>query len=247
MSVLTRFFPILLLVSLFSFGGCGDDGGGASDTGAGDGGDAGPTDSGRPDTGTTPRDSGSMDSGPADMCATDDATETVGCNGPILGASQTDDEDFGLCTPDDTTMNGSCTDTSALCYAFDANQDDSLRGVCVPSCTPNGDTYVNTSTCPSGTRCFAFESGVGFCFADCNASTDCPSDQCDGDNTCVGEQAGMTDGGVDGGTDGGADGGVDGGADAGMDGAVDGGADAGTDAAADATADAAADATADGG
>jgi hypothetical protein len=191
-----------VLSALVFIAACGDDGrptdtgmsDGATDTGT----DTSPTDTGRPDTN---RPDTSMDAPPADPCSTDDATSTVECNGVIMGAGAADDELFGLCVPDPDSDVGSCADAMALCYAFDADLEASARGVCVPPCAPNGTTYVNTSTCPSGSRCFDFGDGVGYCFADCDAPADCTSGQCDGDNSCVGGDGMMTDGGVDGGTD----------------------------------------------
>ncbi len=228
MRALTICFSALVLAAL---GGCGDDARRPGDTSLND---SATGDTGRPDTTSPPADSrptdtGTMDTGPMDACETDDATSTVECNGPIIGSGQADDALFGLCVPDDTDQ-GSCTDATAVCYAFAPDGTPTPRGVCVPACTPNGRTYVNSSTCPSGTRCFDFGSGVGFCFADCNVMADCPSGQCDGDNSCVGGDSSP----VDGGTDGAADGGMDAATDGGTDGAVDGGTDAATDSATDA-------------
>jgi hypothetical protein len=219
-NTMSRLDFFLCAVALCSLVGCGDDGGTTGDTGVGDTGvvDTGVVDTGTPDTSTP--DAG-MDSGPTDPCASDDATMTVGCNGAILGATQADDALFGGCTPDAEDPRGSCTDADAVCYAYDADLEETARGVCVPPCSPNGSTYVNTSTCPMGTRCFDFGDGEGYCFADCNTAADCVSGQCDGDNSCVGGESTIMDGGVDGG-----EGGVDGGSDAG-EGGVDGGMDAG--------------------
>lgn len=194
-----------LVTLLIAAGGCGDDSG-PSDSAVTDSGTA-PVDSGTSpvdsatapaDSGTSPVDSGTspVDSGAVDVCAGDDPSLTVGCNGPLLGPAQTDDAHFGLCTPSADIESGSCTDTTALCYDSDAALLDSPRGVCVPRCATNGDTYVSTSTCPSGTRCFHIVDDVGYCFADCTAPTDCPSDQCDEDYTCVGTRGGVTDGGA---------------------------------------------------
>jgi hypothetical protein len=225
MEIQMRVSTILVCASMFTFLiACGDDGR-SGDTGAGDtgAGDTGRIDSSRPDTGTPDT---SMDTGPADPCATDEATETVECNGDILGPTQEDDALFGSCTPEKDSDQGSCEDATAICYAVDADLEDTTRGVCVPACTPNGTNYVSTSTCPSGSRCFNFGDGSGFCFADCNAPADCVSGQCDGDNSCVGGEPSTTDGGTDGGTDSGTDGGTDGGTDAASDAATDAAADA---------------------
>lgn len=189
---------------------CGDDA--AAPTDAGMGVDA-RTDAGR-------RDAGRRDSGPTDPCAADvaDAFDSVGCNGPILGPEVDDGELGGRCTPggeDDPA--GSCADRDALCDAGETG----TVGICLLFCTPQP-TYVSTSDCPPGSRCFTFDPDFALCYPDCEDGGDCTTGVCDLEGGCVPDDSppmldgGMDDGGsADGGTaDGGtADGGgADGGA-----------------------------------
>ena len=177
----------LPLAGLLALAGCDDANTDDAGIDAGASGDAGR------DSGPPRADSGPRDSGPSDPCASDDATATVGCNGGIPGAAA-DNAFGGRCTPgDDTAPEGSCTDTGAICYAFDPEGNDSPMGICIVGCTA-GATYTSTSDCPTGSRCFDF--GGGLCFADCNSGTDCSTMSCDGDNSCVGEVGVATDGGV---------------------------------------------------
>lgn len=189
----------LLMLAACDNGGSRGDAGVDSGSGGGDAGrDAG-----------TPR----VDSGPGDECATDDAISTVGCNGGLLGATRPANDFGGSCTADEADPAGSCTNAGGVCWANEAGQ-----GICVTTCTPSGANYVTTGDCPTGSRCFDLTEAVGaaLCFPDCNAGTDCSSNACDGEGSCVAPEAtplpdgGMSDGGVmtDGGTPA-ADAGVD--------------------------------------
>lgn len=181
---------LLLPALLLALSACDSDG----DTDAGPDGSAS-ADSGPRDSGPVARDAG-MDGG-SDPCAGDDPTTTVGCNGALIGSGVADNAFGGRCTPDDEDGPGSCVSAGAVCYAFGREPDfpETAVGVCVASCTPNGTTYVNTSTCPAGSRCYDLD-GDAFCFADCNVDSDCSTTTCDGDNSCIGEDLGATDGGV---------------------------------------------------
>jgi hypothetical protein len=110
-------------------------------------------------------------------------------------------------------------DPDALCDATEM----STMGVCLRFCEPQ-DTYVSTSDCPEGSRCFTFDPTVALCYPDCEVDADCTSGVCDSEGGCVASDPVLMDGGVgDGGTD---DGGTDdGGTDDG--GTADGMADSG--------------------
>jgi len=153
------------------------------------------------------RDSGPVrtDGGPADPCAASDSNPetTVGCNGDLIGPGAADNEFGGRCTPDPAEMDpaGSCTDTNAYCWA-DVG---ATEGICLELCEPGG-TYVTTGGCPAGARCFTFDTDYALCFADCTMDSDCSTNNCDGEGSCVEPTGSAMDGGTpDGGpsTDGG--------------------------------------------
>jgi len=174
--------------------GCGDDDGTTPpvDAGGGTDGGGGTDAGGRRDAGGRP------DAGPSDPCAADNmsASSTAGCNGGLLGP-QPDNQFGGQCTPgDDMTPEGSCTGAAAYCWG---DTTVAPGGVCLVPCTP-GDTYVSTSDCPTGSRCFTLDAagGVALCFPDCMGPTDCSGGTCDGEASCVGGGDGpaTSDGGV---------------------------------------------------
>lgn len=143
---------------------------------------------GRVDSGSSGTDSGTPrpdSGGSGDDCEAsgDDAISTVGCNGGVLGAARTANDFGGLCTVgDDTNPAGSCTNTNGVCWGAPGGQ-----GICVTTCTPTAANYVSTGGCPTGSRCFDLTDAVGvaLCFPDCNSASDCASDNCDGEGSCV--------------------------------------------------------------
>lgn len=130
----------------------------------------------------TPRPDGG---GSGDVCAATDGnpTSTVGCNGGILGAARAPNGFAGLCTVgDDTNPAGSCTNPNGVCWGAAGGQ-----GICLTTCTPSGSTYISTGGCPTGSRCFDLTDaiGVALCFPDCSSASDCASNSCDGEGSCV--------------------------------------------------------------
>jgi hypothetical protein len=87
---------------------------------------------------------------------------------------------FGSCTGGgEMNPMGSCA-MNLVCLA-----DMGEAGLCLPTCRP-GSTYVSTSGCPTGSRCFRASANAGFCFRDCNAANPCPTGQmCDEEGSCV--------------------------------------------------------------
>lgn len=159
--------------------GCGGNGGGSS----------------TPVDASTPRDSSTQtgrdaapaaDSGPinpADSCATDEAIDTVGCNGGFIAGEPAANGPLGTCTVGTEEMpSGSCTTPNAGCFGEDET---ATTGTCEVLCAPAG-TYVTTGTCPTGFRCFTLGEDLGLCFRDCDATHACPTGyECDEEGSCV--------------------------------------------------------------
>lgn len=138
------------------------------------------------DAGSTRPDAGARDAGgAADDClaSTDNAAETVGCNGGFISTAPAANGPFGACTPDGMDGPGSCTDTASFCIVLGAGPE----GQCVPTCEIGAD-YVSTGGCPLGSRCFDL-GGQGICFRDCDDTHACPAGQmCDGEGSCIGAE-----------------------------------------------------------
>lgn len=173
-------FPVALALS-----GCGGDEPAVNaDASVSDmGGDAGtPTDMGA-------RDGSRTDAG-SDPCAAtvDNASDTIGCNGDILGPDIADGAFGGRCTAEnEEDVRGTCTDEDAVCVVLESG----MPGICMLECDrPAGTPYVSTSSCPSGSRCFELDSEepVGYCYIDCEYQEDCLGEAdgfwCDADGAC---------------------------------------------------------------
>ena len=144
--------------------------------------------------GGTPSDMGARDASRTDAgndpCAadTDHASDTIGCNGDVLGPAIADGAFGGRCTvPDPEDARGTCTDENAICMFAE----DGMPGYCTLECDrPTGTPYVSTGGCPSGSRCFELDipDPIGYCFTDCEAQEDCLGEAagywCDIDGAC---------------------------------------------------------------
>ncbi len=179
-----RTWSFAVVACALALAGCGDDDG-MMVTDAGIDGSAMLPDAGRDAGG---RDAARPDAGPGDPCATDQPTaiSTVGCNGPPPGAGIAPNEFGGLCVPNATTPQGSCLATTDTCVA----RMGVAQGICLRACVPSPDgTYVTTSDCPMGSRCFTFDDGmgggVGVCYPDCTMPSECTSMGCDGEGSCT--------------------------------------------------------------
>ncbi|MBK8172072.1 MAG: hypothetical protein IPK60_17250 [Sandaracinaceae bacterium] len=175
----------------------GTDGGLAIDLGGQDLGggitDAGPRDSARPDAAGDPC-----------FATVDNASDTIGCNGDVLGSDVADNAFGGRCTitiGDGGVEEDSCTDPEDFCFVLE----DGMPGYCTRTCPfTAGQGYVSTGGCPSGSRCFEPADGdEGLCYTDCEVQEDCltmgAEFWCDGDGACepppppADEDAGMPD------------------------------------------------------
>ena len=130
-----------------------------------------------------------------DPCVTDlaHAASTIGCNGPPPGAAIPDDATGGRCVLDPSSiedmplpLRGSCASPDDLCAGHPG-----LGGICLRRCEP-APTYVSTSTCPSGSRCFTIDllRGAVVCYPDCYTGSDCVWGICDQDGSCECEGCG---------------------------------------------------------
>jgi hypothetical protein len=171
----------VLVFAVLVLGACGGTPRATVDSGTG-GTDAGTTPG--TDSGAGPRDAGpGRDTGPVstDPCASDAAGSLAGagCNGGFV-TSPAANAAGGACTGGgEADPQGTCT-VAGICGA-----EADMPGFCFPSCTA-GATYVSTSTCPTGFRCFDLDNDL--CFLDCNATHPCPTGMtCDGEGSCVGE------------------------------------------------------------
>ncbi|MEZ4226114.1 MAG: hypothetical protein R3B13_34530 [Polyangiaceae bacterium] len=190
---------ILSLVGMAGACSSDDSSGGGGSGGSGAGGTGGFAATGNVGatggTGNVGASGGTGGGGGSDPCAADDnnALTTVGCNGASIGA-QADNAYGGKCTPDANFGQGTCTDPTNICDAFD----ETLGGICVVECTSGG-TYVSTGGCPAGSRCFDFGT-VAFCYPDCADENDCGTGVCDSEGACSSpfppDDAGTGDGGV---------------------------------------------------
>lgn len=183
---MNKFFLLATLTALLGLTGCkGDDASATTDMGVstdlGTGGDTGVRDLGARDA--------TVDAG-SDPCVADSesASDTIGCNGTILGPSVPDNAFGGRCTivdPEDAT--GTCTEPDNFCFVAV----DGMPGYCSKECPrPEGTAYVSTGGCPSGSRCFELQTTdpIGQCFVDCEVQEDCLSVGegywCDSDGSC---------------------------------------------------------------
>lgn len=179
--------------------GCKDDATGSVVDSGMMGSDSGDTDMGRADGGTDMGRTdmgGGTDMGGSDPCAAsaeDDLSAQAGCNGGLLGAASEPNQFGGTCTGgSDENPAGTCTDTGAVCDGSAGGD----TGICLVACEA-ADTYTSTSTCPTGSRCFTFESaGIALCYPDCESATDCATAVCDNDGSCAAPEAPPEDAGV---------------------------------------------------
>ncbi len=125
-----------------------------------------------------------VDASITDPCATDDnAISTVGCNGGFLASEPAPNTTGGTCiqSEDEEDLQGSCASEESFC-AGDLLE---AEGVCFTACTP-ASTYVSTSGCPTGFRCFSLNFEYAICFRDCDATHPCPTGmECDVEGSCV--------------------------------------------------------------
>lgn len=110
----------------------------------------------------------------------EEAADTLGCNGGILGPLVADGAFGGRCMlVEGGTPQGTCVDASAECATIDG-----LSGVCLVPCAPQA-TFVSASDCPGGSRCFTFAADRAVCYPDCTSSADCTTGACDDDGSCI--------------------------------------------------------------
>ena len=106
------------------------------------------------------------------------------CNGAPLGPVTMADTLGGPCTEDPADEAGSCMNlsraTDALCVPDPLGQ-----ARCTYLCEP-ASTFVSTSGCPTGSRCFTLSRTFAQCFRNCRTDADCEVfEECDSEASCV--------------------------------------------------------------